>query len=252
MAAGDHVSKALQKIVWLPVAGLLSLQACASYETPYEPAYSAEAIEIRVIDAVTSQPIEGVIAVAHWELKTADASGQRRLVQLKIFETVTDKNGRLFFPAWGPERNPATVGYVDFNDPGIILFKSGYTSRVLQNHVLSQPRPGALRYSDWNGNTVSLTAAPANEEAYLRQFRSLNQVLESIVRDGEACNWKKLPTMLRAVQAERQLITRKGITGGPFGIGSVDQYLINNAEAFSREGGPACGSPLELFESGRK
>lgn len=223
--------------------GLFLLTSCAGYEA----GYSAKATEAWVVDAATGKPIEGVIAVAHWELSAGAMKARSRLVQLKVLETVTDKEGRLFFPAWGPERNPSMVGYIEDNDPGIILFKSGYAPRFLQNRL--EARAGALRQSDWSGKTIALARAADNEEKYLREFQVLNQELRSIVEDASACNWKKIPRMLRAIYAERLAMVGKGLTGGRFGFGSVDLMLINNADRFSREGGSECGSPRDLFEA---
>jgi hypothetical protein len=205
-----------------------------------------------VIDAATGQPLDGVIVVAHWELSAGSISARSRLVQLKILETVTDQNGRFFFAAWGPEANPAPFGYIEYNDPGILLFKSGYQPRVVTNHIRSEPRAGALRHSDWDGATVTLTRASPHAAEYLRHFRTLNEELRSIVEDARACDWRKIPRMLRAVHAERLSMASRGIRGSSAGIESVDLYLINNDSKFLREGGPACGSPRDFLEGGAK
>ena len=240
--------KALPFDALLLLGGLLPLVSCISYE----PAYSAKAIEARVVDTATGQPLDGVIVVAHWELSAGSISARSRLVQLKILETVTDQNGRLFFAAWGPEASPAPFAYIEYNDPGILLFKSGYQPRVVANHVRSEPRWGALRHSDWDGHTIALTRASAHPDEYLGHFRTLNEQLRSIVEDARACDWRKIPRMLRAVHAERLSLARRGIRGSSSGIESVDRYLINNASKFLREGGPACGSPMDFLESGAK
>jgi hypothetical protein len=240
MAIGDDVTMASGARILAFAAAFAPLQACAAYQ----PAYSAKAIEAWVVDSTMRRPVEGVVAVAHWELSAGAMSARSRLVQLKILETATDRNGRLFFPAWGPELNPTALGYIEFNDPGIVLFKSGFAPMVLHNQVLSQPRPGALRESDWNGKTIALRSAAADEKAYLRELEFFNQALEGIVREGSACDWASLPMMLKAVHAERQLMESKGIRGGAFGISSVDRFLVANAERFS---GPQCGSPKQFF-----
>ena len=77
---------------------VLPLQGCAT-------AYSAKEIEARVIDADTRQPLEGVNVVAHWVLHFGMEGGQQ--TDLELMETVTDKNGRFHFPAWGPKPIPA-------------------------------------------------------------------------------------------------------------------------------------------------
>src|SRR5215510_4957926 len=92
--------------------------------------YSAEAIEAWVIDEETRQPLEGVIVVANWKLMGGmhpDVIGS-----LVLTETVTDARGRFSFPAWGPKPRPVT-GYLDELSPQLLLFKSAYAVRMLQN-----------------------------------------------------------------------------------------------------------------------
>src|SRR2546422_4340820 len=96
----------------VPLLGL-PLSACHSLTF----FYSAEAIEGSVADAETGRPLEGVIAVAHWQLK-GGFEGGTPIGELQILEAVTDPNGRYSFPAWGPKF--ALTGYLE--DAASILF----------------------------------------------------------------------------------------------------------------------------------
>jgi hypothetical protein len=88
----------------------LPLAACAAGPPSR---YSAESLEAWVVDDETSQPLEGVNVVAHWALfggMHTDVVGQ-----LMVMETVTDAQGRFFFPAWGPKKRPQ--GFLWYADP---------------------------------------------------------------------------------------------------------------------------------------
>src|SRR6266540_7096039 len=100
-------------LVWL-----MSLHACSTY--------SAKPIEAWVVDEETKQPLEGVIVVANWELRYGLEGGA---YQLTIMETVTDKNGRFYFPGWGPKAIPKELpsgARLKEDDPGLLFYKHGY------------------------------------------------------------------------------------------------------------------------------
>ena len=59
--------------------------------------YNADAIEGWVVDRETGNPIEGVVVVAHWQLR-GGLEGGTPIRELKILESVTDHDGRYSFP----------------------------------------------------------------------------------------------------------------------------------------------------------
>lgn len=221
---------------------MIPLQSCAFFT------YTALPIQARVVDAETNQPLEGVIVVAHWQLK-GGLEGGNPVGQMIVMETVTDAKGGFYFPGWGPKLRP-WYGELKNQSPGILLFKSGYEHRNLYNNHMRKNSRGALS-SEWDGKTIQLM--PFGEtrgiKDVLRDFERLNSSVETIVRDAKSCNWKKIPNMLLGIRKQRFFLTGNDIAGLPFGISSVDQYLVDNAEKFAREGGAACGSPAQLFES---
>src|SRR5260221_2733138 len=96
--------------------------------------YNAEAIEGWVADAETGKPIEGVIVVAHWRLE-GGLEGGTPIDELKILETVTDRNGRYSFPAWGPQvAFSGFFGSLRSESPEILMFKKGYKFQRLINN----------------------------------------------------------------------------------------------------------------------
>lgn len=232
-------------VQWLlVVTSVLPFSACALTLT-----YSADAIEAHIIDADTKQPLAGVIVTANWELEQGSYGGNRPIGQLVILETVTDKDGKFTFPAWGPKL--ALLGHLVNKDPQLLIFKSGYESQQLTNTPLANYNKSSKRHSEWHGRTIGLKPFRGTGEGkdLLRDFKNLNSSVESVIREAEACNWKKIPKMLLAIRKQKTFLIGKGITGGPFGISSVDQYLLDNSEKFAHEGGLACGSPKDFFGS---
>ena len=88
----------------------------------------------RVIDAETSQPIEGAVVVAYWwKEKGAFLGSMERLKDVK--ETLTDRDGK--WSITGPESDKkkivrsmlSVIAIVwAIRDPGFIIFKPGYCS----------------------------------------------------------------------------------------------------------------------------
>jgi hypothetical protein len=208
--------------------------------------YSADPIEAQVIDAETKQPLPGVIVVAHWELNYSTLGGNTRAGQLKVMETVTDKNGTFHFPAWGPKI--AIVSFLsDDQDPELLLFKSGYEYRRLYNALTGEDK-GAKRKSDWNGKTIAMRPFKGTTKEYLERFHNLNVDVDQLIswRPAE-CNWKKIPKILLAIDHERQRLTQEGVD--PRTIESVYRDLVTyQNDWFTKKGGLGCGSPKEFFQ----
>lgn len=211
--------------------------------------YSAEAIEAWVIDAETKKPLEGVIVVAHWQLFYSTVGGRVPAGQLEIMETVTDNNGRFYFPAWGPKKVPkykpqkgdiwiayipflAPDGYLDDSDPALLLFKPGYEYVRLQNPTRSHIDHSPVRRSVWNGKTITLKPFEGTAQDYVRHLSFLMGDLRFIEDD---CQWKKTPKMLLALQKQADTFKALGIVTA---IYSIDYLPTNEKE---------CGSVKEYF-----
>ena len=204
-----------------------TLPACASPLT-----YSAEPIEARVVDAETKKPIEGVIVTANWQLFHSTVGGRVPGSQLMVAEAMTDKDGRFAFPAWGPK--VALSGYLDNQDPQLLLFKPGYEYLGLQNPTLSTTDHSAVRRSMWNGKTIELKRFKATAEEYARHLSFLMTDLRFIEDD---CHWKTTPRMIFALQKQSEIFKASGITRTFY---SVDYLPTNETK---------CGSPKEFFRS---
>lgn len=218
---------------------LPSLQACAT-------TYSAEPIEAWVVDADSGQPIEGVVVTANWELEIGTLGGNVPVGQIMVMETVTDQKGKFYFPAWGPKTVPPEMPnpmksppHLVNRDPQILLFKSGYKWRGLENYPLTNYNKSSQRKSDWNGKTVKIEKFKGDLKGYAK---SLDFFDPRFIR--EDCNWKKVPKMVVAINEQNQLFRKNGI--------ETPLLSINSLEGMSPKDKQRCGSALEFFERGQK
>lgn len=192
----------------LLIASFLSFQACSN-------TYSAKPIEAWVVDAETKQPLEGVIVAAQWQLRYGWEGGGA--YPLTVMEAVTDKNGRFYFPAWGPksipEHLPSEARLKDW-DPAMVLYKKDYTYLMLTNDrpIRSMSGHGSLtRTSEWDGKTISLAKFRGPLEAYELNVILFTSFVDSIVRDTRDCIWALAPRLIGALAEEEQRFIGKGL-----------------------------------------
>ena len=212
------------KFYWaLLVILAMPLQACSTTN-------SAKAIEGRVVDAETHQPLEGVNVVASWSMHIPGINGQEGII--KLMEAVTDKNGRFYFPAWGPEPVPPDIpwdAFRSFQYPSIIFFKSGYEPTGVSNQITGpRPKPGTTE-SEWNGKTIELKKYQGSMETY-------GFIVGGVLSGYGNCGWKKMPRMMVAIFKEGE---------------RLNQQKIRNSLPTIRDlenSGEKCGSVREFFK----
>lgn len=192
---------AMQRVMILLAAG--ALQACGLF-------YSAEEIEAWVVDADTQAPIEGVNVVAHWKLKFGIEGGSSS--DLELMESVTDANGRFYFPAWGPKSAPLRISFtarLQHADPEIIFFKAGYEPLVVYNDRDARPYGffggPRVRTSLWHGKKISLKRAVDQERYVAIAGGALTGV------SWGRCGWTRIPRMIVALNAEAERLSSQGI-----------------------------------------
>ena len=224
----------LRRLIFI-MAGVLPLQACSSH-------YSAQAIEAWIVDAETKQPLKDVNVVAHWEIRQGIEDG--RPYQLQIMETVTDKNGRFYFPAWGPKEIPSHLPSgtrMQNKDPQILFFKSGYYASGASNSqytFLSWHGP-SMRASELNGKTFPFKKFQGGAEEYALNVAVLVSSLHFVdFSSANDCEWKSLPRMIVALTKEVKAIQEQNNTSQYFSINSIDK-LPRQSE---------CGSAREFFK----
>lgn len=211
---------------------LLPLTSCGG--TPY---YKAAPIDAVVVDAETNLPIEGALVVANWQLMVSVLDGQRTKGQLEVKETSTDKSGRFHFDGF-TKLNPMLYK-LGALDPQIVIFKGGYRYERITN-TYGRSTPGAYREAAVNGTVVKLRKLTpvviGQTEVY---YMGLSTALEPIAED---CEWKKIPRIIRAMDAEKQRIRALSPKATAWVIS------IEDLEGYSRE----CGSAVDYFRSHQK
>ncbi|MBZ0092495.1 MAG: hypothetical protein K8F27_09775 [Sulfuricellaceae bacterium] len=229
------------------VALAMSLQACAKD-------YSAGPIEAWVVDAETGQPLEGVIVTANWQLEIGTPGGNVPAGQMMVMETVTDKNGRLYFPGWGPKPIPgrpkskssrentlldyllSSEPHLVNRDPQLLLFKSVYKYVGLENKFTIDYNKGPLRSSDWNGKTIKMERFNGTlEEYYSKSLMFLKGDL-GFAYNGQDCEWQSVPRMVAALLKEERRFQENNIAHGlPPIITLPNQQKCGSAQKFLKD-----------------
>ncbi len=164
--------------------------------------YSAKPIEAWIVDEDTGKPLKNVVVVIYWELH--GGMQPHPVGQLTIMETVTDKNGRFYFPAWGPKTT--FRGYLRSTQPHIIFFKSGYEWGYFSNDISRKSSLGInyIRISKWHGKSIELSKFKGNMEKYLDKLFDLRDDLDDISEYQNIldCEWKEIPIMTQAIRKE--------------------------------------------------
>lgn len=198
-----------KQTLWMLCLGLVITQpACTG-----SPVYYAEAIEAKVIDADTKQPLEGVIVTANWELEEGTLGGNIPIGQMMVMESVTNKDGRFTLSAWGPKL--ALKGHLVNKDPQLLFFKGGYEYRRLVNDFTANYNKEPLRRSQWNGKTIEM-----------REFREPDDQVHHLVKyEGElgflleTDEWRKTPCTLLSLHNEAKKLGIKNF---------VDRFQVPN------------------------
>jgi hypothetical protein len=217
------------------LAALLSMQACSA-----PVAYSAKPIQGRVVDAETKQPLSDVNVVAHWVLNFGLEGGSG--TDLVLMESVTDSEGQYKFPGWGPTQVPASLpseARLKSLSPEMIYFKPGYLPWAVTNTTTGpQPGPGPLmRTSEWDGRTIELKRF----EGPLTQYGSVIGGTLTGVSYGH-CNWKKIPRVIVALDAEKRRLEALNIRS----------WATNITDLEFSEANDGCGSVRDFFKAYQK
>src|SRR6266851_3722901 len=222
----------------LAFASVLSLPACSM-------TYRAEPIEAWVVDAETAQPIEGVVVTANWELEIGTVGGNVPVGQLMVMEAATDQSGRFYFPAWGPKSVPPELPHplkspphLVTRDPQLLLFKSGYKWRGLENYFVGNYNKDSLRKSDWNGKTIKMERFKGDLKEYARHLDCFDPKFIE-----EDCNWKTIPNFVLALDRQKQAFRQSGIESA--------LYSVEKLERMFRSVPGRCGSPNAFFQDFR-
>ena len=224
--------------------GLLILALPIAYLTMCSTYYAAEPIRATVIDAETGQPIEGVVVVAHWELE-GGLEGGSNMGQVKVLESITDENGILNFPAWGPKRVSSGIlsnTRLKDKDPGLLFFKSSYKYLSIQNNKgleKTASKGPIVRTSIWNGKKIKLKKFRGTISEYADEIDHFTSDLYVLVSQGSECEWRSIPLTIAALGRLEIIYKSANLDRGTF-----YNYLIWNDEGYIKKG---CGSTKKFI-----
>jgi hypothetical protein len=228
------------KWIVTPLFVLLLLWAARGCAAPLW--YSSPALEARVVDASTGQPMAGVIAVAHWELEGGLYHG-RTTGQLVVLETVTNADGQFSFPAWGPKLRPFFGTLKLSSSPRLALFKSEYTvAHPPPEWSLSMdPAPRVLPLPHWHHTNIQMKKFEGSFEEYAKHLGFLDDTLRFAFQYDD-CTWKQIPRILVALHLEEQRFKEQRIP-------TYRTPLLNREERAKWAEPSRCGSVKEFLRS---
>ncbi len=157
----------------------------------FPPIHYAAAIDGRVIDAATGEPVPDVAVAVVWELETEMVG--HRLFHLE--STHTGADGRYHFAAWGPKLRFPPMLVLQSDQPNLIFFKPGYFYRIVGNTL--RDNRSMTRHSDWDGHDLALLRAPTDDKGYAKSVGELTSlhVEKFFLVD---CSWERIPDLITA------------------------------------------------------
>ena len=230
------------RMTFLIAISLLPLMA--SCQQPSAETLFAEPVAARVVDADTGQPLAGVVIMAYWDLHQGSLTGHAPSCgAADIEEAVTDENGDFQIPGWGPVTSSCDMRA---ENPSLILFKSGYYERGVNNNPVNPLKTVTVSQSIWDGQTIkmrkfsNMDLIDNGPRSYASEFGGLNNILERYALGG--CTWKKMPSMLRAVYLQQLQFNAAG-----HNLETVITKLFRDDQEMQKEA-PECGSPKAFIE----
>tara|TARA_R110001599_G_scaffold351880_1_gene585007 strand:+ start:69 stop:755 length:687 start_codon:yes stop_codon:yes gene_type:complete len=155
---------------------------------------AGEPFSATIVDAETKEPIEGAVALIHWD--TIGGHGQVTGF-VEMLEAKSDKNGRLYFPAWGPKLAWITDVTLRRN-PKIHLFKAGYEPGVLIEESVTIKGVQEINRlhltSSWNEKIIGLMVTSSTPLEYRKTMLSFMRNLDSLFfEEIGVCYWIEFP-----------------------------------------------------------
>jgi hypothetical protein len=216
------------------VQWLCSFAAIVGFICPLD--YSALPFQVKVVDAETGLPLEGVIVDAQWRM---ESRGGHSLGWFTATEAVTDKEGIARMPGWGPLRIPnmrggyLAQGRLTPNEPSLMLYLDGYH---LQGVGPDDWQSTYLDHPYWTGDLVR-KAELDNTIVRLMPFRGTSQKYVEQLFSGQSetatarCLWIHTPRMTAAL-----------INEGKRFKNSEPTYLITLKDVLEYDDAKYCGS----------
>jgi hypothetical protein len=174
---------------------------------PMPCTFESPAFKFTVVDAETQRPLADVHALVEWQVH---GPGGRLNGPLIVMDALSQSDGVLAFPAWGPIEGPAD-GIGIGRDPIITVFKPGYKALLIYNGDPSGTKETQrVRRFYRDGGTFALEPFRGTPEAWVKE---LDQVYAGIAtpRSDEQSLQFRGPYLnrIRRVWAEREKMPQR-------------------------------------------
>lgn len=165
---------------------------------PMPCTFEGRPFRVRVVDADTRAPIEGVHVLAEWKVKGGP---------LTVQDAVTGPDGVAAFPGWGPKSGPYT-GMQPPVDPGLTFFKPGYLTREIFNErsPLSGYKDRVRRFHE-DGDAFEMWPFSGTPERWAMELAKATRTLSAPMSDEVRRSFRE-PYLRRLyrVRAERDAL----------------------------------------------
>ena len=169
----------------------------------------------KIIDAETKEPIEGAVVVVAYSKYTVGFTG-RDISVIKAKETLTDKNGEFYFPAYTTTIQPLSGD----NNASFLFYKPGYGSDPAVPRGLTAPSE-EIFFSKAIGDTGELEGSPLIYRGNamikvtfgiveLPELKTREERLKAIPSSPTDIRSKELPLLYKAINEERRSFGLKG------------------------------------------
>jgi len=194
-------------------------------------------ISLRAVDA-DGRPLGGVIGVATWVM-TGGLEGGNTYGVLAAREGVSDLDGKLAIPGWGPTFPTwRQVGRsrLRSGQPRVILLRPGYEVRVLYNRDLIPGTP--VRGFSESGEEIVLRPFTGTPAEYRNEVDRITGELYPVVFNAHRpCAWRDLRVIWTTLEKLSGVFQSQGLL-------AVGPSLRSN-ESLMKERG--CGSVAEFL-----
>jgi len=160
---------------------LLTLSGCIAV------IHSEDAYDITITDAESGKPVSGVVMIALWGNWGYGMEGGTYHGAAKVMDAVSDANGRVHFPSWGP--SILVTSYVLDTDPQLVVYKTGYQLQVTNKYNLLYHRGGFA-----HKGAIQLRR---NNDSYAAILKNSQNLYEELRREETGmCDWENMPNLM--------------------------------------------------------
>ena len=191
------------------VAGLLATVMLFTFSTNSSalwPAgvYRFDAIKGTILDKETRKPIEGVVVVGHWGLRTNQITSSSYEGPLVVKEAVTDKDGKFTIPS-SIATDVHKRGHFDSESyPEIAFFKSGYDFTVYRHSGIEPMTGNPVTYNTLTGDDYLISKWLSDSKAQMNRLKNMFLTFGLINTAGTCADYETVtPLLLTAMRSER-------------------------------------------------